>query len=229
MGKELLTIEEAKAASDLKVSNARQLERLFDPQGGARHFDQTLYDTWSGEFHNFFVEVSHHGREVTLDEYVLKLTQFEEFLNRYVLPLQTEIYARLDEQLGRGPGGASVEDLTFMLSRNLECYRYFFRKADASWLSFLDRHILLFPRWETADYLARIAALASEDVMAIIERMQTAHGDWATRKGLIDAAIKMPPTIARRLVEKMHKEQWLAEHHADWLAYSLNDLLGIFI
>src|ERR1017187_9723471 len=229
MGKELLTKEEANAASKLKVSNARQLERLFDPQGGVRHFDQTLYDTWNREFHNFFVEVSHHAREITLEEFLLKLTQFEEFLSRYVLPLQTEVYAQLDEQLNRGPTGASVEDLTFLLTRNLESYRYFFRKADARWLGFLNRNSLLFPKWETADYLARVAAVASEDVMEIIERMPRAQGDWATRKGLIDAVIKMPPTVGCRLIEKVKREQWMAEPDADWVCYSLNDLLGILI
>jgi hypothetical protein len=229
MGKGLLTKEEANAATELKVSNARQLEKLFDPLGGARYFNQTLYDIWSREFHNFFVEVSHHRREVTLDEYRAKLAQFEEFLGRYVLPLQTEIYARLDEQLSRGPRGASVEDLKFLLSRNLESYRYFFRKADARWLGFLNRHSLIFPNWETTDYLARIASTASEDVMATLEGMKTLSGDWATRKGFIDAAIKMPPAIACRIIAKMEQEHWLAEHYVSWLTYPLNDLLGIFI
>lgn len=71
-GKELLSKEEAKAASALKTSNARQLEKLFDPLGGARHFDRTLYAAWSRDFHEFFVQVSHHAKDVTFDEYCAK-------------------------------------------------------------------------------------------------------------------------------------------------------------
>ena len=229
MGKGLLTKEEARTADELKASNARQLEKLFDPLGGTRHLDRTVYDRWNKEFHRFFVEVAHHGREITLEEYCAKLAQFEEFLDAYVLPLQTEIYARLDEQLRNGPGGASPDDLTFLLSRNLESYRYFFRKADARWLAFLNRHSLLSPTWEAADYFARIASDASEDVMAIIEKMQTSRDDWATRRGFLDAAVKMPPATARRVIAKMRQENWLAEPHADWLSYTLTDLFECFV
>ena len=226
MGKELMTKEEAKNASELKTSNARQLEKLFDPLGGTRHFDRTVYDRWNKEFHNFFVEVSHHAREVTVQEYSAKLVQFEEFLDAYVLPLQTEIYSRLDEQLRTGPGGANPEDLTFLLSRNLESYRYFFRKADSRWLPFLNQHGLIFPTWEAADYLARIAPDASAEVMPIIEKMKTAGSDRASRRGFLDAAVKMPPTIGRRIIAKIRRENWLAEPYADWLSHTVTDLVG---
>lgn len=229
MGKALLSKEEEAAAKKLDVSNARQLEKLFDPQGGVRGVDRTLYDAWNQDFHRFFVEVSHHGREVTIQEYREKLFRFEEFLSRYVLPLQVEIYEHLDQQLSSGPEGADANELRFLLSRNVESYRYFFRKADVRWLQYLDQNNLLSPQWEVADYLARVAPEASEEVMKIIERLATDKSDWATRKGLIDAAKKMPPEIARRLIEKMDREQWLADPYVDWLAYSLDDLIGIFI
>jgi hypothetical protein len=229
LGKNLLTKEQTKDASEAKASNARQLERLFDPQGGTRHFDRTVYDLWNREFHNFFVEVSHHGREVTVEEYCEKLAEYEEFLDRYILPLQTKIYALLDEQLSGGPGRATAEDLKFLLSRNVESYSYFFRKADIRWLHFLDANKLLSPAWETTDYLVRISTDAAEKVMAIVERMQTPKEDWAARRGLIEAATKMPPLTARRLIAKIEQEKWLAEPYADWLAHNLTDLAGRFI
>src|SRR5262249_16613224 len=147
-----------------KASNARQLEKLFDPMGGVSGFGPTLYDTWNRDFQRFFVEVSHHRREVTLEEYCEKLAQFENFLNRYVLPLQVEIYALLDEQLDRGPQNANADELRALLSRNVESYRYFFKKVDVRWLGYLRQHNLTFPKWEVADYLARIAPDASDDV-----------------------------------------------------------------
>ena len=227
-GKQFLTKEEATIAGEQRGSNARQLEKLFDPLGGVPHLAGNLYDAWS-RIHDYFVQVSHHRLEVTLDEYCGKLAEFEGFLSRYVLPLQTEIYTLLDEQLNAGPGGASIVDLQSLLSRNVESFRYFFRKADVRWLSFLDRHGLLPSTWEVADYLARVAAVASEDVMAIIERTGTNAEQWATRKGLIGASIPMPVEISRRLVDKISKEHWLEETHADLLAFSLNDLFDVFL
>ncbi|MGA2143507.1 MAG: hypothetical protein ABSH49_00845 [Bryobacteraceae bacterium] len=229
MGKGLLSKEEEKAAKDQKANNARQLEKLFDPLGGVSGFGPTLYDTWNREFQNFFVEVSHHGKEVSAEEYREKLFQYENFLNRYVLPLQVEIYALLDEQLEAGPEHANADELRALLSRNVESYRYFFRKADVRWLGCLGQHQLLSPRWEVADYLSRAAPDASADVMAVIESLKTDKNDWATRKGLIDAAAKMPPKLARRLLDKIDREQWLAEPYVDWLIYSIDPLIASFI
>ena len=228
MGKGLLSKEEEKAAKDLKASNARQLEKVFDPLGGVSGFGPTLYDTWN-EFQTFFVNVSHHRLGVALEEYREKLSQFENLLSRYVLPLQVEIYALLDEQLDKGPENADTDQLRALLSRNVESYRYFFRKADVRWLGYLNQHKLISPRWEVADYLARIAPEASVDVMAIAETLNTDKNDWATRKGLIDAAAKMSPITARRILDKIDREQWLAEPYVDWLVYSLDPLIGIFI
>ena len=229
VGKSLLSQEEIKAAKNERSSNARQLEKLFDPLGGVPWFDQTLYDTWNTEFHQFFIEVSHHGRCPSLDEYRAQLARYEDFLSSYVLPLQTEIYDRIDKQLATGPEDTALLEFKLLLSRNVESYRYFFRKADARWLGFLKRHTLLTANWEVADYLARIAPQAPEDVMTIIESMPTVQGDWATQKGFIDAANKMPPMIAARLVRKLEDDKWLKGREADWLSYPLNDLLQTLI
>ena len=229
VGKSLLSQEEIKAAKNERSSNARQLEKLFDPLGGVPWFDQTLYDTWNTEFHQFFIEVSHHGRCPSLDEYRVQLGRYEDFLSSYVLPLQTEIYDRIDKQLATGPEDTALLEFKLLLSRNVESYRYFFRKADARWLEFLRRHTLLTANWEVADYLARIAPQAPEDVMTIIESAPTVQGDSATRKGFIDAANKMPPMIAARLVRKLDDEKWLKGREADWLSHSLNNLLQTLI
>jgi hypothetical protein len=229
MGKGLLSKEEEKAAKDEKANNARQLEKLFDPLGGVSGFGPTLYDTWNREFQNFFVEVSHHRREVSDEEFREKLSQYENFLNRYVLPLQVEIYALMDEQLNSGPENANATEIRALISRNVESYRYFFRKADVRWLGYLSQHELISQRWEVADYLARIAPEASADVMAIIETLKTDKSDWATRKGLIEAAAKMPPMTARRILEKIDHEKWLTEPYVGWLIYSIDPLVGILI
>jgi hypothetical protein len=228
MGKSLLSKEEEKAAKDQRSSNARQLEKVFDPMGGVSGLGLTVYDTWN-EFQTFFVEVSHHRREVTLDEYRERLAQFENLLSRYVLPHQVEIYTLLDEQLDRGPGHANADELRALLSRNVESYRYFFRKANVRWLGYLSQHEFISPRWEVADYLARIAPDASDDVMGIIVTLKTDKSDWATRKGLLDAAAKMHPMTARRILEKIDREKWLTESYVGWLIYSIDPLVGILI
>lgn len=228
MGKSLLSKEEEKAAKDNRSSNARQLEKVFDPLGGVSGVGRTVYDSWN-EFQTFFVDVSHHRKEVTLEEYREQLARFESLLSRYVLPHQVEIYTLLDEQLDRGPGHANADELRALLSRNVESYRYFFRKADARWLAYLTQNEFILPTWEAADYLARIAAGASEDVMATIETLKTDKKDWGARKGLIDAAAKMPPKLARRILDKIDSEQWLAEPYVDWLMHSIDPLIGILI
>jgi hypothetical protein len=229
MGKGLLTKQEEVSAKAQRSSNARQLEKLFDPLGGVGGVGSTVYDTWSREFHDYFVQVSHHGLEPTVDEFRERLTRFEDFLSRYVLPLQVEIYAQLDEQLQKGPETADADEIRSLLSRNVESYRYFFRKADLRWLEYLLQQNLIVPTWEVADYLARIAPAASERVMVIIDGMRTTEADWITRRSLIGAALKMPPAIARRLVDKMEREKWFVEAYVDWLVYSLDDLIDIFI
>jgi len=123
LGKPLLTRDEGTGAKRSNASNARQLEKVFDPLGGVPYFDNTLYDIWNKKFHQFFfVEVVHH-RDITLEEYLAELTKYEEFLGRYVLPRQPETYALLDQYIKGGPQDAQLDDLTCVLSRNLESYR----------------------------------------------------------------------------------------------------------
>jgi hypothetical protein len=229
MGKPFLSEEEKKDAKDNENNNARQLEKVFDPLGGVRGIGPTLYDTWNRQFQRFFVDVSHHRREVSAGDYREKLSQYENFLDRYVLPFQVEIYTLLDQLLDGGPEHADANELRALISRNVESCRYFFRKADVRWLPYLQQHGLVFPRWEVADYLARIAPDASDEVIAIIEDLKTDRNDWATRRGLIDAAAKLPPNLARRIVGKIERDQWLSEPHADWLVYSVDPLVSIFI
>jgi hypothetical protein len=230
LGKDMLTNEEEEAAKTAQSNNARQLERVFDPLPGVRYFQRTLYDMWNKEFHQFFVEVSHHGREVTLDEYVTRLNKFEEFLNLYVLPPQTDVYEVIDAYLKEGPAGTRALDLELLLSRNLESYRYFFRHADSRWLGFLQEHQFLISNWETAGYLARITPDAPAQVMAIIEQLTTTTAsDWMTRRAILEAAMKMPPELSRRLIPKIEQEAWLESHAGELLSHQLEEFLGQLI
>jgi len=225
-GKDLLAREEVMTAQRNKSSNARQLEKLFDPLGGVRWIDQTLYDTWNREFHQFFTEVAHHGKELSIDEYRMQLARYEEFLSSYVLPLQTEIYERIETLLATAPGGPTVTELKLLLSRNVESYRYFFRNVDARWLEFLEDNNLLTPTWEVADYLARMAPQFADHVMSIIEGISTKQEHWTARRSFIDAVNKMPAAIAVRLVKKIENEKWLDGSESEWLAHGLNELLA---
>jgi hypothetical protein len=229
MGKDLLSKDEKEAAKATQTNNPRQLEKLFDPLGGVAGLGPTVYDAWNRDFHQYFTKVAHHGLEPTPEEYFDQLARFEDFLGRYVLPLQVEIYAHLDEQLQSGPENADADELRFLLSRNVESYRYFFRKADLRWLEYLLQQKLIVARWEVADYLARLAPEASERVMDVIDGMKTMNDDWITRRSLIVAATKMPTQVGRRFVDKMEREKWLAESYVDWLVYSLDDLIDAFI
>lgn len=220
-GKDLLTKAEEQDGKKTKTSNALQLEKLFDPLGGTRQFlKSTVYERWNKEFHEDFVKISHYEREITDEEYGGRLARFEEFLLAYVLPLQTEVYARLDDRFRNGPATANPDELKLLLSRNLESYRYFFRNADSRWLPFLRENGLLVAAPDSAEYLSRITDDEnSEAVMGVIESMATSAEDWAARKGLLEAAAKMPPIVSRRIIPKLRREQWLETPYRDWITH----------
>jgi len=226
LGKRLLTKADEEAAKSAETNNARQLERVFDPLGGVRYFERTLYDTWNKEFHQFFVDVSHHRREVTFAEYLGQLDKFEEFLNWYILPPQTEVYEIIDAYLREGPGGSQALDLELLLSRNLESYRYFFRNADGRWLGFLQQHHFLISNWEVAEYLARITPDAPTEVMTIIEQLPTRPEDWITRRAILDAAMKMPIDLGVRLIQKIEQEAWLEGPAGEWLWHQFKEFFA---
>ena len=232
MGKELVSEEEKKLANDNKESiNALQLNKLLDPQaqGVVHHFDQNLYEHWNKNFHQFFIDVSHHNKEVSIEEYLNKLSEFESFLSRIVLPLQTEFYELIDKQISNGPENADPAELTLLITRNLEACRYFFKNVDIRWLKYLHQHGFIVPTWEAAEFLVRMAPNASEEVMKIIEGMEVKTEHPFVHKILIDASLEMPPKITRRILDKIIAENWEAEANGSWLVYPLQELLKSFI
>jgi hypothetical protein len=229
LGQSLLSKDESAAASESKASNARRLEKLFDPLGGVARLGDTLYDTWNKQFHQFFVAVTHHGKKVAMEEYLAQLAEYEEFLSGYVLPRQPEAYALIDRFLRGGPDEARPEDLKRLLTRNVESYRYFFRLANIRWLDFLLRNDLLTPNWEVAQYLARTAPDAPEEAMAIIEPMTTGENDGLARSAFLDAAMQMPPSTASRLISKIGREKWLEGPSAEWLPDRLGSFFAKFV
>jgi hypothetical protein len=228
-GKQLLSPFEKEAAKKSSSNNARQLEKVFDPLGGVPHLDHSLYDTWNKDFHQYFIDVCHHRQHPTLLEYQSQLARYEDFLCSYVLPRQTEIYDRIDSILFQSPELTPTSNLTYLLSRNVESYGYFFRNADSRWLAVLSSNGFLRPTWEVAGFLARIAPDAPYETMAVIESLPTTSEDWPTRRWFVDAVNRMPATIASSLVGKIEKENWLTGREADLLSCPLNELLETLI
>lgn len=217
--KSLVAPDLKEAAKSQQENNAQQLRRWFDPLADQKRIlERTVYDEWN-KLHRFFVEVSHHHGDVPLQEYQGKLRNLEGFLTTYIFPAQPEIYLELDALIAAGPGQCAREHLTFLLSRNLESFRYFFRNVTASWLPFLKDHGFLSLGPETAGYLSRIACDSPKPVMKLI--LQSPTSDPWVRKSVLDAAIAMPVEQGRLLVRKICKEKWLQGANARWVAHTV--------
>ena len=205
-------------------TNKQLLKLSFDPHGGAPYMDENVYGEWNS-LHEFFNSVGHH-RPVTDEEYDAKLTELEEILANYVLPLQQDVYGRLDKYIHQGPPARDARDLWRLLSRNRESYGYFFRKIDSAWLPFLKERKLIHPSREVAEYLARIASDSPEYVMTLIQTLNTSQDDWAARRALVEAALRVPGQMAARLIGKIKKESWIRSASAWALLPPLTDLFA---
>ena len=168
-----------------------------------------VYDTWNGEFHRYFVKVSHHEIEPSLEEFSSKLADFEHFLAKYVFPLQTEIYDFLDDLFAKPPEEVDYADLKLFLSRNQETHRYFFMHVPASWLEFLNTQSLLEPSWPVVDYLLRSAPERPKETMAIITKQELNGDDRAMGIRFIESANVMPLEIGVAILSKVTEERWI--------------------
>jgi len=218
----LVSDEEKEQLKERNGSQARRLQKLFDPLGGIAALADSVYDVWN-RFHKYFTAVSHHT-ETTEEEYRSTLDQFEEVLLRYVLPHQVEIYARLDLIIAKGPQTADSEEIKKLLSRNLETYRYFFTKVSATWLEFLRHHGLLKLSWPVADYFARVAPETPDLVTQALLGLALPD-DRRIGVRFIQAANRMPLDNAVKIAKRVVRENWVKAPEADFFDRPLNELL----
>jgi hypothetical protein len=160
-----------------------------------------------------------------VEEFQAMLGSLEYLLLRYIFPTQLEIYRIIDDTLQKGPSTADAADLKMLITRNVESYRYFFKHADERWLAFLRENQFLEPRWETGEYLSRVASAAPKEVLNIFNEMPLLDENWQAKTSFAEAASKLPAKYAVGAVQRVVKEGWVKETRATLLHYRLLDLL----
>ncbi len=205
-----------------------RFKRLFDPRNGVNVFDQSVYDLWNKQFYEYFTKVSHHA-DVALEEFKSRLQDFEQFLVKYVFPLQTEIYEHIDQMLASGAVSADPAELKLLLSINVESFAYFFKNVSADWLPFLQKQGFIRVCWDVCHYLARIAEERPTEVLDVLLKLDTAGEGWRFEDSFLTAARKMPPQISSRLVDKIIKEKWVESSPRRIVCYAFRDYLNYLL
>src|SRR5207247_1207751 len=173
----------------------------------------------------YFVEVSHHAKGPSLEEFLSKLDEFEGFLLRYILPSQLDVYDSIDDILANGPRAGALDDLRLLISRNRESYRYFFANATAKWLDFLVANGLISGSWPVAEFLLRIAPENPEAVSDAIITLDIREDPRIVYR-LVGAVNTLPLDLAARVVrKKIIKGKWARGEAADLIDHPLTELL----
>jgi hypothetical protein len=117
-------------------NNKARIRKFADPQEALPSYLQGLFDELF-ELHNWFTNVSHHGKYPDETEFYKNFDLYNTILLRILLP-HFESIRELDELLKiETPSESNFTNLKPLISRNFESYSYFFRKADANWLPLL--------------------------------------------------------------------------------------------
>ena len=191
------------------------MENFNDPRYGTAYLkdsNKTVYDEWN-KFHRRFMEIAHHRINISQEDYLDLVFEYEEFLMKYAFAHQANIYKLIDEEIKKGPIKVKAEDIRRLITRNLSARQYFFNKVDEKWLDFIFDNGFLLPLQMSGEYLVRITSEIPEEVMAIIDKYDVKYNIGSDgkyfRNYFIEAAINMPSEVAIKIVDKIVKEKWV--------------------
>lgn len=164
--------------------------------------------------HNdFFVPVSHHGRETREEEFYSILSEFEAILLKFLKPVPVTL-TELDFLLGiQSPSEDDIKKLLDLLKHPTHVTYFFSRLSYPEWLiplkkqGFFDKpfqsiregNYVMFPVWLLSEYLTKVAGQKPREVMDVIKNMQETY-NFRVHIDLIDCALQMPPSIAKELI-----------------------------
>lgn len=190
------------------------------------------------DLRDFFVNVAHHRRDTTFEEISRWLDELERFLLVPLLPKTFEDFAEIDALLKEEANAEPerVKKMIELIQKRGANHDYFFSKLDSpDWILPLQAEGLFkappsaqregdtisFEIWPESKYLARIASVAPQQVLDVIERIPPTdniriHTDFS------DAAIRMPAGLSARWVRK--EIEWIKEQ--DHLYFLLPEKLG---
>ncbi len=224
-GKELQTELDKQEIKKNVSANMIQLERIYDPIGRpSSYVGVSVYSIWN-ELNVYFVNVAHHRvKNLTEEDYLKKVEEYEEFLVKYIFPHQAEIYDNIDKILLGNPANQNPKEIENLFGRNIETYRYFFRNADEKWLDFLARENFLKCTWETGEYFKKIAKIVPEKVSKLITDFQIVKKNSFIENNFVQAACEMPPQFIKPIINKIKDEGWLKYDKTQLLQHYCTDL-----
>ncbi|MDR3571877.1 MAG: winged helix DNA-binding protein [Candidatus Pacebacteria bacterium] len=204
------------------------LRFFFDPQANIAA-EQNPYKHLYDEYQTRLQNIAHHSERPDEATYKDLLKGLEYFLLRYVFPSQVEVYKLLEETLKKGPHGVDPADLLLLVKKNTESYRFFFKHADARWLSYLRDHHFLDATWEVGDYLSRVAQDQPAIVLEIFLATDMPKDEWGAKTAFATAASMLPANYTAKTIKKVLDEEWVKGAPGILLHYKLQDILATLL
>lgn len=209
---------------ETKLKSMRmKLERQFveEPDllpSPADEITRGLIREWVEVLYSFFTKVAHHEVEVSEEEFLSKLSEFEALLLQFAKPVPLAL-KELDSLLSiHSPTQQDIKKLSELL-RHPTHVEYFFSRLDSpDWLAPLreggflakpptgirEGKFVMFPPWPLSRYLIKIAGDKPREVLDTIERMQETD-NFRVHMDLIDCALHMPSSVAKEIIPLARK------------------------
>ncbi|MCD6371803.1 MAG: hypothetical protein J7L39_03750 [Candidatus Aenigmarchaeota archaeon] len=188
------------------------------------------------KIHDFFTAISHHGKEVTNEEFKEKLSEFENLLLEFLKPFPEKI-KELDSLLDLEiPTKEHVDKLLKVLKHSKHVEYFFSKLTSPKWLSFLkekgffsnppkpfrEGNYIYFPIWPQSGYLIKVAVKKPREVMDIIKDIPET-GNFRVHLDLVECSFRMPSSIAKEIVPFAKK--WVKTPYLTLIREKLGDLV----
>ncbi len=190
----------------------------------------TVYHRWHSEFQDRFHGLSHGtGEKIELDNFVLLISTFENFLTQYIIPQQIDIYDILDGIIKAGPEIASAEQIRSYATRNTEAFRYFLNKVDEKWFDFLLTNKFLLPAHYVGYYLGRMAGIIPLKVRDLVVNTAAMQNDPNIKSEYTEAITKLPPDSITSILKKINIRDWISDDNGNLHVFHLIEILKILV
>ena len=195
---------------------------------------KALIREW-GNLQDFFVAVSHHEKDVSEEELLSKLSEFEAILLQFLKPVPITL-EELDSLLGiQSPTQDDIKRLSELLKHPTHVEYFFLRLTWPGWLTPLEEHgffskpsegisegdYIMFPTWPLSKYLIKVAGEKPREVMDIIKSMKETD-NFRVHINLIHCALRMPSSVAKEMVPLAKK--WITLPYPNLVPTELAEL-----
>ena len=217
----------------------KKIERQFAEESNllptpAEKETRALIKRW-GELHGFFLGIVHHGKEVSEEEFLTKLSEFEAILLQFMKPIPVTLQ-ELDSLLSiQTPTLGEIKRLSELLKHPTHVDYFFSRLIWPAWLMPLKEHgffskppatiregnYVMFPMWPLSKYLIKISAQRPREVINTIKDIQETN-NFRVHIDLVECALKMPSPIAKEILSLAKK--WLPTPYPTLISEKLGDL-----